>query len=304
MRCTPGSAVDASTEFDAAGGSVVTDPVCRFDGSQRGFWAVTPPVGWTCIRDGYAYRPSAVADVEALSEQISMPPHVVRSIDGMGAGFTAAYDVHADWYNEFMSPSAGGYIQRVHAAIEDLLGPGVGTCLDVCCGTGAHALALADLGWTPVGVDLSWGQLRHARSRLPVAVADALALPLADDSVPAAACVLASTDVPEYAAVLREIARVLRPGGRFVHVGIHPCFIGAFADRSDPRMIVIDERYADRSRSFDGWNPAGVRARVGAWHVPLADLLNATIDAGLRLARTVEAGPAVPDMFGLLAIKT
>jgi SAM-dependent methyltransferase len=217
---------------------------------------------------------------------------------------TAVYDAYADWYNDFMSPAAGAYIERVHATIGDLLGPGEGTCLDVCCGTGAHVPALSGLGWTPVGIDLSSQQLRHAVPRLPVAVADATALPIADNAIPAVACVLASTDVPDYAAVLREIARVLRPGGRFVHLGVHPCFIGAFADWSDQPRIVLDERYADRTRSFDAWSPAGVRARVGAWHIPLAELLNATTQAGLRLLRTAEAGPGgVPDLFGFLAVK-
>lgn len=223
----------------------------------------------------------------------------------MGPGKTATYDAHADWYNDFMSAAAGEYIQRVHATIGDLLGSGEGMCLDVCCGTGAHAPALAGLGWTPVGGDLSSGQLRHALQRLPVAVADAAALPFADNSMPAAACVLASTDVPDYAAVIREIARVLRPGGRFVHLGVHPCFIGAFADWSDQSRIVVDQRYADRSYTLDTWNPAAVRARVGGWHIPLADLLNATMAAGLRLVRTVEAGSdAVPDLFGFLAVKS
>ena len=222
----------------------------------------------------------------------------------MGSGTAAAYDAHADWYNDFMSAAAGGYLDRVHATLAELLGPGEGTCLDVCCGTGAHASALAGLGWTPVGVDLSRGQLRHATRRLPVVVGDATALPLASTSVPAAACVLASTDVPDYPTVLREAARVLRPGGRFVHVGVHPCFIGAFADWSDRPRIVVDQRYADRSHTLDSWNPAGVRARVGAWHVPLADLLNATVAAGLRLVRTAEAGPdGVPDLFGFLAVR-
>ncbi|HEX3789793.1 MAG TPA: methyltransferase domain-containing protein [Pseudonocardiaceae bacterium] len=222
----------------------------------------------------------------------------------MGNGTTAAYDAHADWYNNFMSPAAGAYLDRVHTSVRDLLGGGTGVCLDVCCGTGAHAVALAGLGWAPVGVDLSSGQLRHAAKRLPVAVADAVALPLADASVPAAACVLASTDVPDYPAVLREIARVLRPGGRFVHVGVHPCFIGAFADWSEQPRIVVDERYTDPSRTFDTWNPGGVRARVGAWHIPLADLLNATVAAGLRLVRTTEAGSGgIPDLFGFLAVR-
>ncbi|MFD4529784.1 class I SAM-dependent methyltransferase [Streptomyces sp. NPDC058470] len=228
-----------------------------------------------------------------------------ETADTAGGTARATYDEHADWYNEFMSAAGPGeYIRRVHAALEDLLGPGEGTCLDVCCGTGAHAPALAGLGWTPVGVDLSGGQLRHAVRRLPVVRADATALPFADASLPAAACVLAHTDVPDYAAVLREVARVLRPGGRFVHLGVHPCYIGAFADWSERPRVIVDERYEDRSRTYDAWNPAGVRARVGAWHLPLADLLNATTAAGLRLVRTVEAGPGgIPDLFGFLAVK-
>lgn len=217
---------------------------------------------------------------------------------------TPAYDAHADWYNELMSPTSGGeYFERVHATLGELLGPGEGICLDVCCGTGAHASVAAELGWTPFGLDLSRGQLRHAAGRLPVVAADATALPLADASMPAAMCVLASTDVPDYAAVLKEVARVLAPGGRFVHLGVHPCFVGAFADWRERGRVVLDERYADRARTLDSWNPAGVRARVGAWHIPLADLLNAVVSAGLRLERTVEAGPGgVPELFGFVAV--
>ncbi|MFC4019481.1 class I SAM-dependent methyltransferase [Micromonospora sp. GCM10011542] len=192
----------------------------------------------------------------------------------------------------------------MHTTVADLLGPGGGPCLDVCCGTGAHAGVPAGLGWTPIGVDLSGGQLRHAAERLPVSRAHAAALPIADASLPAAMCVLSSTDVPDYPAVLREVARVLRPGGRFVHVGVHPCFVGAFADWSQRPRIVVDERYADRSRSFDSWYTGGVRVRAGAWHVPLADLLNATVTAGLRLVRVTEAGPdGIPDLLGFLAVR-
>jgi SAM-dependent methyltransferase len=214
----------------------------------------------------------------------------------------AAYDPYADWYEEFRDPR-NEYGQRVSDVIRDLLGPGGGTCLDVCCGGGASAAPVRELGWTPLGVDLSSGQLRYAASRLPVVRADAAALPLPGASVEAAICVLAHTDVPDYAAALREVARVLRPGGRFVHVGVHPCFIGVHADRRDLEQVKIDERYASRTRSFDGWMPEGVVVRVGAWHMPLAPLLNAVLDAGFRIVRTVETGPAIPSEFSLLAIK-
>jgi SAM-dependent methyltransferase len=216
----------------------------------------------------------------------------------------AAYDPHADWYDAYVHTTAGGYTGRTRAMLADLLGTGTGTCLDLCCGTGAHADALRDLGWAPVGVDLSRGQLRHAAGRLPVALGDATALPIAAASVPAAVCVLAHTDMPDYAAALREVARVLTPGGRFVHIGVHPCFVGAFADWSDRPRVLVDDRYADRSHTFDAWCPTGVRAKVGAWHVPLAELLNAVVAAGLRVQRSAESGAGgVPQTFGLLATR-
>ncbi|HEY8474150.1 MAG TPA: methyltransferase domain-containing protein [Natronosporangium sp.] len=217
----------------------------------------------------------------------------------------ARYDPHADWYEHYLAqPGVVAFTDRVWRLLRELLGPGAGRCLEVGCGTGWHAGTLRDLGWTPVGIDLSREQLRYARTRLPVANGDAARLPIGDGSVPAVACLLVHTDLPDYRAALTEIARVLRPGGRFVHIGVHPCFIGVFADWRDRPRVVIDERYADRSHSYDAWCPAGVRAQVGAWHVPLADLLNGVIEAGLSIVRTAEAGAGgVPDLFGLLAHK-
>lgn len=215
-----------------------------------------------------------------------------------------AYDAHADWYERYVTAEAATYRVRVTELVAELLGPGAGTCLDLCCGTGIHAPALRDRGWHPVGVDLSGGQLRHAARRLPVARADATALPVATGRLPAVICVLAHTDLPDYPAVLREAARVLRPGGRFVHAGVHPCFVGAFADRSSRPQVLVDQRYADLSHSFDAWCPRGPRARVGAWHLPLAGLLNAVTGAGLQLVRVVESpSDGVPDTLGLLAIR-
>lgn len=216
----------------------------------------------------------------------------------------AAYDPHADWYEDYVAGTAADYTRRINGLLRDLLGPGTGFCLDVCCGTGARARTLRELGWAPLGVDVSRQQLRHAVRRLPVAAGDAIALPVTDRSVPAAVCVLAHTDLPDYTAVLGEVSRALRPGARFVHLGVHPCFVGAFADWSDRPRVVLNSRYADRSHTYDAWCPTGVRARVGAWHVPMSDLLNAVTGAGLRMMRAVEAGRAgVPDVFGLLATK-
>jgi SAM-dependent methyltransferase len=175
---------------------------------------------------------------------------------------TAAYDAYADWYEDYVSGRAAPYTRRSGGLLADLLGTGAGRCLDLCCGTGVRADTLRALGWTPFGVDLSRGQLRHAVGRMPVAAGDAAALPVATGSLPAVACSLAHTDLPDYAAVLREVVRVLRPGGRFVHVGVHPCFVGAFADWSQRPRVFVDERYADRSYTTEAWDPSGAGRRL------------------------------------------
>jgi len=215
----------------------------------------------------------------------------------------AAYDDIADWYAAYVA-EVSEYSSRVHDMLRELLGGSSGSaCLDICCGTGARAGVLRELGWRPFGVDISAGQLRHARAEMPVMQGDAEALPIAGNSLRAAVCVLAHTDVPDYAAVVREAARVLQEGGVFVHIGVHPSFVGAFADRSDPADVRIDASYHRRDRRFDSFTPHGVRIRVGAWHTPLPDLLHTAIDAGLILTRVMEAGApdAVPEILGFSA---
>jgi SAM-dependent methyltransferase len=217
---------------------------------------------------------------------------------------SAAYDSIADWYEEYITSSQRGHSDRVERMLSTLLGAGRGVCLDICCGTGVRTPALNALGWTSYGVDVSLGQLRYAAARLPVVLADATALPVPSGSAAAVLCVLSHTDMPDYAALAREAARVLEPGGSFVHIGVHPCFCGAFADRSDLSAVVLGPGYADRRLRFDAWSPHGVRARVGARHLPLAALLHAVIDAGLSLAAVSEAGEGeLPDLLGLRAVQ-
>jgi SAM-dependent methyltransferase len=214
---------------------------------------------------------------------------------------TAAYDEIADWYEEwFVEDQRVLGLDRV---LRDLLGPGDGVCLEIGCGTGFYAATVRDLGRLPVGVDLSAGMLRHARGRLPVARADSERLPLGDGSVPAVIAVMVHTDMPGYPAVLREVARVLRPGGVFVHVGVHPCFCGGFADRGDAEAVVIRPGYLDRHWTKDSWTDQGIRDKVGADHWPLPELLNAFRDAGLTLDRFAEGGAPVPITLAVRARK-
>ncbi|MFE4959707.1 class I SAM-dependent methyltransferase [Streptomyces sp. NPDC056653] len=220
----------------------------------------------------------------------------------------AAYDEIADWYEqEFLggqrsdAAKADGNPLNLGRVLHDLLGEGSGTCLEIGCGTGVHAAGVRELGWTPVGVDLSAGMLRHARGRLPIALADAERLPVQDGSVPAVIAMMVHTDMPEYPKVLREVARVLRPGGVFVHVGVHPCFCGGFADRLDPHAVVIRPGYLDGHWTKSSWTDQGVRDKVGATHRPLPELVHAFLDAGLAFERFEEAGEPTPIVLAVRA---
>jgi SAM-dependent methyltransferase len=214
-----------------------------------------------------------------------------------------AYDEIADWYeDEFLSGMADDPI-GVDRRLAGLLGVGSGVCLEVGCGTGVHAARIRGLGWTPVGVDLSAGMLRHGRDRLPAARADARQLPVRSGSVPAVAAVMVHTDMPEYPAVLHEVARVLRPGGVLVHVGVHPCFCGGFADRGDPSAVAIRPGYLDSHWTTASWTDQGIRDKVGACHWPLPELLHAFLDAGLTIEHLTEGGAPVPTVLALRARK-
>lgn len=218
---------------------------------------------------------------------------------------TAAYDEISSWYeNEFLTASRPGDPLRIDATLRALLGPGSGTCLEIGCGTGVHAATVRELGRTPVGVDLSAGMLRFATGRLAAVRADAERLPIADASVPAAISVMIHTDVPGYPAVLREAARVLTPGGVFVHIGVHPAFCGGFADRTDPAATIIRPGYLDTYWTRTTWTDKGLRDKVGAMHRPLPALLHAFLDAGLVLERFGEGGEPTPTMFAVRARKS
>jgi SAM-dependent methyltransferase len=186
-----------------------------------------------------------------------------------------------------------------------LLGDGPGRLLDVGCGGGAHAVELASRGWSVTGVDVSADQLELARARgVDVVEADAAELPFEDASFDAAVSMFTHTDVDDFAAVLREVARVLRPDGRFVYLGVHPCFVGPHAFVHDRDVPELYPGYRDTSFRIEApgiWNE-GLRAKVGATHLPLGLFLQAVLDAPLALERFEEPeGRDYPHVVALRA---
>jgi demethylmenaquinone methyltransferase/2-methoxy-6-polyprenyl-1,4-benzoquinol methylase len=102
------------------------------------------------------------------------------------------------------------------AAAEAVVRPG-DKVLDSCCGTGDLAIAAAEAGGNVTGIDFSKPMLERARRKAPElewVEGDALALPFADGSFDAATVGFGVRNLSELDRGLRELRRVLRPGGR------------------------------------------------------------------------------------------
>jgi demethylmenaquinone methyltransferase/2-methoxy-6-polyprenyl-1,4-benzoquinol methylase len=92
--------------------------------------------------------------------------------------------------------------------------------LDLCCGTGDMTMALQNQGPAAeiVGADFSHAMLQRAReksagTRLRWVEADALSLPFPDESFDLVTSAFGFRNLADYNAGLREILRVLKPGG-------------------------------------------------------------------------------------------
>ena len=141
-----------------------------------------------------------------------------------------------DTVQERFGPAAGDYAtSAVHVGGPDLVAM-VGAAearaserlLDVATGTGHTALAFAPLVGDVVAVDLTEGMLTAA-SRLAVErgitnvwfePADAERLPFGDGAFNLVTCRYAAHHFPRPLAALREMGRVLKPGGRLLLVDV------------------------------------------------------------------------------------
>lgn len=171
-----------------------------------------------------------------------------------------------------------------------LLGPVEGRrVLEVGAGGAQGSRWLAAQGARPVALDVSHAMLAHARGRrptVPLVQADAAALPLASRSFDLACSAYGALPfVADLSAVLAEVARVLRPGGRWVFSVTHPVR-WAFPDAPGPEGLVADRPYFDRTpyveRDEDG------TATYVEHHRTLGDTVRALVSCGFTVLDLVE----------------
>ncbi|MEV4647492.1 demethylmenaquinone methyltransferase [Saccharopolyspora sp. NPDC049357] len=89
--------------------------------------------------------------------------------------------------------------------------------LDLAAGSGVSTVEFARSGAYCVAADFSLGMLSVGKGRgVPLVAADALHLPFADDAFDAATISFGLRNLADTVAGLREMRRVVRPGGRLV----------------------------------------------------------------------------------------
>ncbi|WP_409483126.1 class I SAM-dependent methyltransferase [Arsenicicoccus dermatophilus] len=167
--------------------------------------------------------------------------------------------------------------------------------LEIGGGAGQGARWLQDQGAVVVSTDLSTGMLGQARRidvrrgsapGLPLAACDAALLPFADGCFDLVVTAYGALPfVADSAAVVREAARVLRPGGRFVFSSTHP-IRWAFPDVPGEAGLTATSSYFDRSPYVEE-DEAG-RALYVEHHRTLGDRVREIVAAGLALVDLVE----------------
>lgn len=130
--------------------------------------------------------------------------------------------------------------------------------LDLCCGTGRHALALAKRGYPVTGLDLSEILLKYARregQNYPVKYirGDMRALPFADRSFDVVLNLFTSfgyfVEERENEQVLREISRVLVANGRYLIDFLNRDYVQnrlkPYTEREQNGLVIREERAID-----------------------------------------------------------
>ncbi|HEY8532452.1 MAG TPA: class I SAM-dependent methyltransferase [Micromonospora sp.] len=165
--------------------------------------------------------------------------------------------------------------------------------LELGCGAAAAARWLAREGARVVALDLSAGMLRHAVAGarrtgvvVPLVQADALALPFASEVFDIVCTAFGAIPfVADSARVMREVFRVLRPGGRWVFSITHP-MRWIFLDEPGEDGLVAVHSYFDR-RPYVEQDATGTPVYVEQ-HRTMGDRIRELVGAGFILRDLIE----------------
>ncbi len=211
---------------------------------------------------------------------------------------THLWEEHAGWWQEGFTEGADPeYVEQILPLAARWLA-GADVVLDVGCGEGQVArLARAGGASTVVGVDPTWAQVEEAARRggdVAYARAGAAALPFASGSFDAVVACLVFEHITDVDEAIAEVARVLRPGGRFAFFLNHPLL-------QTPGSGWIDDQILDPPEQYWRIGPYLIEdlsveevekdVFIPFIHRPLSRYVNALADAGLVLHHMEEPAP-------------
>ena len=222
----------------------------------------------------------------------------------------AAWDFAADAWNEAVETGADYYRTENHGpgllrACGEVAGFDV---LDLGCGQGYFSREMARRGARVTGVDLSAGQLEHARAheaREPLGIAyEEMSAAEVDRRWPpesfdlVTAC-MSVQDMADPAAALRAAFAVLRPGGRMVFSVPHPGTDTPFRewerDESGRKVALKIDRYFETGPDVTHWNMARLRYHWDTpfWRRTISEWSEMIADAGFLIRRIHEPRPTL-----------
>jgi SAM-dependent methyltransferase len=197
---------------------------------------------------------------------------------------------HRDRYRTELSDAA------VLAAVGDPTGLDV---LDVGCGEGYMARELARRGAVHVhGIDKAADLVAAARAiempALSFDEGDAADLPVGSGSFDLVLANHVLNDLRDITGPINEFARVLRPGGRFIALMLHPCFYGYRAERTEIRRTLPVEEYFGQRAIEQPFEVDGITspAKTVTWVRPLEAYTEALTSSGLYITRLTEPHPS------------
>jgi ubiquinone/menaquinone biosynthesis C-methylase UbiE len=158
-------------------------------------------------------------------------------------------------YHDLLDELESGFVERFGRGKD---------VLEVGCGTGLVLERMARFARSVRGIDLSPKMLEQARARgLEVGLADATALPFADQSFDVACSFKVLAHIREVDAALAEMARVVRPGGFVIAEFYNPLSLRGWLKRlAPPGKIASGVNEAQVFTRYD--SPDVARARVPA----------------------------------------
>jgi SAM-dependent methyltransferase len=210
------------------------------------------------------------------------------------------WERHAGWWQEGFTDGADPEYEEQIIPLAAAWLRGAVRVLDVGTGEGQLArLAVKGGAGLVVGVDPTWGQLTVARERAggPLYTRGAAAtLPCRDGAFDAIIACLVFEHIEDYAEAIGEVARVLRPGGRFLFFLNHPLLQTPGSGWIDDH--ILEEQYwrigpyLTEDNSDEEVAPGVLLPFI---HRPLSRYVNAMAEHGLLVERMEE--PAPPEGF-------